>query len=447
MKIIVSGDYCPWERVAKDFAKGDYRAIDALTPIFAEADYSIVNLECPILHGDEKPIVKSGPHMHADTRALEAIKGIGTKCVTLANNHFRDFGDNGVLNTLSELSAYGIDYVGGGTNLSDAAAVLYKKIGKETLAIVNCCEHESSIATAEHCGSNPLNPIQQYYAIHEAKKKADYMLVIVHGGVEHYELPTPRMQETYRFFIEAGADAVINHHQHCYSGYEIYLGKPIFYGLGNLCFDRSDKRNSIWNEGFLLELDLRGTKTEINTADAAINIDKQKKYNENTESLDTCSIPNSIDHQSANEQDSLQPNAQSCLIDSVAQTLSDDSEKNTKNISSAISFRLIPYHQCDAEAKVVMCNEDEKKEFTKRIEELNAIIANPEELQEQYEILLADTRQRYRFFVESYRSRIAKYLYRKHLLPSLMKKKYITLANVIQCESHRERLLDALKEK
>lgn len=382
MRIVVTGDFCPRERVAKDFVQGDYRAIDTLTPIFAEADYSIVNLECPIVRGGEKSIIKNGPNLHADNRALEALKGIGTRCVTLANNHFRDFGDEGVLNTLSELSAYGIDYVGGGANLSDAEAVLYKKIGKETLAIINCCEHEFSIATAEHCGSNPLNPIQQYYAIHEAKKKGDYVLVIVHGGVEHYQLPTPRMQETYRFFIDAGADAVVNHHQHCYSGYEIYRGKPIFYGLGNLYFDRSDKRNSIWNEGFLLEL-------------------------------------------------------------SFGKGLGDEGMKGLMETS----FRLIPYHQCDAEAKVVMCNEEEKKDFEKNIAKLNAIIADSAELQARYEKLKDESRMRYRGHMEPYRSRIARYLFRKGWLPSFMRKKYTVIENMIQCESHRERLIDALKSE
>ena len=41
------------------------------------------------------------------------------------------------------------------------------------------------------------------------------------------------MKETYRFFVDCGADAVINHHQHCYSGYEYYKDKFICYGLGN----------------------------------------------------------------------------------------------------------------------------------------------------------------------------------------------------------------------
>lgn len=368
MRLIITGDYCPWERVAKQFAQEDYSAVEALRPVFAQADYRIVNMECPILHGEEKPIVKSGPHLHADTHALEALKEIGADCVTLANNHFRDFGDEGVLNTLSELSAYGMDYVGGGSNIKDAATVLYKQIGKEILAIINCCEHESSIATDDRCGSNPLNSIQQYYAIQEAKKKADYILIIVHGGVEHYQLPTPRMQETYRFFIDAGADAVVNHHQHCYSGYEEYKGKPIFYGLGNLCFDRS-KRNSPWNEGCILDM-----------------------------------------------------------------TFSDN----------GTTYQLIPYHQCDAEPQVVLYNDVEQRAFDKRINEWSAIIVNPDELAAKFEELKGSTRMKYRAYIEPYKSKFMRFLFRKHLLPSFMLRKYTIIHNLIQCESHRERLLDAL---
>ena len=80
------------------------------------------------------------------------------------------------------------------------------------------------------------------------------MLVIVHGGPEHWQLPSPRMVETYRFFIDAGADAVVNHHQHCYSGYELYQGKPIFYGLGNFCFDETNSIGTTWNDGYLVML-------------------------------------------------------------------------------------------------------------------------------------------------------------------------------------------------
>lgn len=121
--------------------------------------------------------------------------------------------------------------------------------------MINCCEHEFSIATDTEVGANPLDPIRQFYQIQEAKAYADHVLVIVHGGHEHFQLPSQRMVETYRFFIDAGADAVVNHHQHCYSGYETYKEKLIFYGLGNFCFDEESLRNCFWNQGYMIDLD------------------------------------------------------------------------------------------------------------------------------------------------------------------------------------------------
>jgi len=71
------------------------------------------------------------------------------------------------------------------------------------------------------------------------------------------------MKETYRFFVDAGADIVINHHQHCYSGYEVYNKKPIFYGLGNFSFDWEGKRNTIWNEGYMVSLWINNGKIDF----------------------------------------------------------------------------------------------------------------------------------------------------------------------------------------
>lgn len=256
MKIIVAGDFCPQHRVEGLFEKSEFDAVlSDVKPIVEQADYSIVNLECPVCYGEEKPILKSGPNLSCTEKGVEAVKWTGFDCVTLANNHFLDFGVEGVDNTLAACKKCGLDIVGGGRNLKEASQILYKEIGGSKLAIINCCEHEFSIATDTTAGSNPLNPIQQYYAIKEASRKADYVLVIVHGGHEHYQLPSTRMQETYRFFIDAGADAVVNHHQHCYSGYEWYNDKIIVYGLGNFCFDKGKPRNKEWHEGYMISLD------------------------------------------------------------------------------------------------------------------------------------------------------------------------------------------------
>ena len=260
MKIMIAGDLLPFGRVASLFEQKRYEEVlGQIRGSIKGADYSIVNFECPICKGEEAPIEKLGPCHKCTDSVIGAIQYAGFNGVTLANNHFRDFGDKGCENTLRLLDANGIDHVGGGMNIAEAAHVLYREIKGVKLAIINCCEHEFSIATERSAGSNPLNPIEQYYAIREARGKADYLLVIVHGGHEGWQLPSPRMKQTYQFFIDAGADAVVNHHQHCYSGYEIYKTKPIIYGLGNFCFDEQKFFKGLWEYGYMVEID-----TEIN---------------------------------------------------------------------------------------------------------------------------------------------------------------------------------------
>lgn len=259
MKVLVAGDFAPQARLAKQIEEKRYSDVfpENLREEIKSVDFSFVNFESPIVEDAYKPIPKCGPNLHCTPEAAEAIKFAGFTGVTMANNHILDFGTNGLHKSVACCKNQGLEVVGVGNSLKDAEEILYIKKSGKTLAVINCCEHEFSIATETESGANPLNPVRQFYAIQEAKKNADYVLVIVHGGYEHYQLPSPRMQETYRFFIDAGADAVVNHHQHCYSGYETYKGKPIFYGLGNFCFDIEPiKDNTTWNFGYMVELNL-----------------------------------------------------------------------------------------------------------------------------------------------------------------------------------------------
>ncbi len=261
MKILISGDFCPRYRVQNLIDEGKVsEVLSQVKQITQTADYSIVNFECPVVIQEAEPIAKQGPNLKTNVSGLEAVGYAGFNCVALANNHFYDYGENGVKDTLESLHKLGIDCCGGGVNIDEASEILYKDINGKTLAIINCCEHEFSIATEKKGGSNPLNPIKQFYDIQKAKQHADFVLMIVHGGHEFYQLPSIRMQETYRFFIDAGADAIINHHQHCFSGYEYYHGKPIFYGLGNLCFDQDPIiADETWNYGYMVTLLLTDT--------------------------------------------------------------------------------------------------------------------------------------------------------------------------------------------
>nr|MCR4919109.1 CapA family protein [Prevotella sp.] len=305
MKILVAGDLLPFGRVAELFDQKRFEEVlGQVQGRIKKADYSLVNFECPICIGDETPIEKQGPNHKCSDSVIGALLYAGFNGVTLANNHFRDFGNIGCENTLRLFDANCVDHVGGGMDATEAAHILYKKVKGLKLAIINCCEHEFSIATKHNAGSNPLNPIRQYYDIREARSKADYVLVIVHGGHELWQLPSPRMKQTYQFFIDAGADAVVNHHQHCFSGYEIYKGKPVVYGLGNFCFDKQNYFRGLWEFGYMVEIE-----TETN------------------------------------------------------------------------ELTLYPYEQCKAKPTIKLM--DERTEFDKQINKLNAIITDNDRLQEE----------------------------------------------------------------
>ncbi len=255
MNVLIAGDFVPRRRTAAQIEKGDYSCLDEVKPIIKAVDYAIVNFESPVVMREAQPIDKTGPNLHCTEQAMECVAQAGFNCVTLANNHFRDFGQVGVEDTLQACKKYNVDHVGGGKDIKEAESILYKEIDGQKLAVINFCENEWSIASENRGGAAPLNLVKNYYAIQEAKTKADYVLVIVHGGTELYNLPSPRMKETYRFFIDNGADAVVNHHQHCYSGYEVYKDKPIFYGLGNFCFDKVQaKEDKLREEGFMVEI-------------------------------------------------------------------------------------------------------------------------------------------------------------------------------------------------
>ena len=253
--IIIAGDCCLHARTVNMDVTRLVTSFEDVTPIIQSADAALVNLETAVVESDLQPIKKAGPAFKADECVLDMIRNIGFTGVTLANNHFADYGQKGVEESLRLLNEYKLWYVGAGMNADMAARVGCLHVGDKKITVINACEHEFTVATVTKAGCNALDPMRIALQITKAKNIADYIIVIIHGGHEQYNLPAPRMQELYRAFVDFGADAVVNHHQHCYSGYEIYQGKPIVYGLGNFFFDWQGQ-NADWNEGYIVKLEL-----------------------------------------------------------------------------------------------------------------------------------------------------------------------------------------------
>lgn len=256
MKLLIGGDFVPGKWIGSALERKNYSFLDDFRNLAKDADLSIINLECPFIKNGEKPIEKYGPNLGCDPKAANAVAYAGIGLVTLANNHIKDYGESALRRTIKCCESAGVATVGVGSDNLDASKPFIFNHNGESVGIINCCEHEFSVATESSAGANALDPIKQYYQIKELKREIDYVIVIVHGGHENFNLPSLRMQKNYRFFVDAGADAVINHHQHCYSGYELYKEKPIFYGLGNLCFEDEGNSPESWFEGYLVSINL-----------------------------------------------------------------------------------------------------------------------------------------------------------------------------------------------
>jgi poly-gamma-glutamate synthesis protein (capsule biosynthesis protein) len=253
MKLLITGDFCPIRRYTSQMTKPPREVLGDLYNTIKEADFTFTNLECPITNFPT-PINKTGPAIKAELKALDFLNNTGIRYVTLANNHILDYGNEGLKDTIKALKAKNINYLGAGSNFNEASKpMIIEKNGLKT-AILNFAENEWSTTFSNTPGASPINPVRNYKSIQSAKKIADKVIIISHGGHEMFKYPSPRMKELFRFYVDAGADAVLNHHTHCISGYEIYNKAPIFYSLGNFLFDNNTLRNNIWNEGMAVDL-------------------------------------------------------------------------------------------------------------------------------------------------------------------------------------------------
>ncbi|MGV8073270.1 MAG: CapA family protein [Syntrophobacteraceae bacterium] len=260
ISIVIGGDICPTHSNMSSFVTGSAEAVfHDLSEVFVEADLSIVNLECA-LTDHESPIAKCGPNLRAPIAAIGAIHKAGIDVLNLANNHILDHGTAGLLSTLRAADTVGIATVGAGRDRKEARRILLRTVGDIRIGVLGVAEHEFSTATARSAGANPLDLIDITRNIATERKKFDYLIVLLHGGNEHYRFPSPRLMDTCRFLVEQGANAVICQHSHCVGCCEVYRGAHIVYGQGNLVFDSSTPTDD-WNEGVLIRLLIAGDYT------------------------------------------------------------------------------------------------------------------------------------------------------------------------------------------
>ncbi len=228
----------------------------AMRHLLSKADLAIANFENPA--PDNFRYHTSGTVFSADPKLIAGLADAGIDWVGIANNHIRDAGGVGILQTISNLKDHGIAASGAGKNLAaarkpailTAGGVKVAMLAYDTIA-------KSYAATASRAGSAQMSTTALKADVGAARKAgAQVVIVFPHWGTEYDPTPFAGQQNLAHIAIDAGADMVIGNHAHWAGAMEVYDGKPIWYALGNFVFDQTWSEPTM--EGITLELTFHG---------------------------------------------------------------------------------------------------------------------------------------------------------------------------------------------
>ena len=194
----------------------------------------VLNLEGAITENKSFLIKKRGEHLAQNINVIEVLKLLNVEGVSLCNNHMFDFGLQGLLDTVRILDENGIKHFGAGRNKIEASAPMIIKDNNLSYEFYSatdpfeesiCCENDFGCYNILDLKNTKLNCSQDTYKI-----------AFLHTGFEYNTFPTKRTIYECRGLVENGFDSVICSHPHITQPHEIYMGKSIYYSIGNFYF-------------------------------------------------------------------------------------------------------------------------------------------------------------------------------------------------------------------
>lgn len=202
------------------------------------ADIAFANLENPVsVRGLNQGSIYS---FRAKPETLKGLKFAGFDIVSIANNHMFDWGMEAFVDTIDNLSAESIKFVGGAKRIEETRMpVIFEESGEKIcyLAYTQFAPRNTSYGTP---GMAFLNKQSVIADINSSKKQGCSTIIIsLHWGNEYEIRYSPEQKEIARELVLAGANIIIGHHPHVLQEIEEYEGGLIAYSLGNFIFDQN----------------------------------------------------------------------------------------------------------------------------------------------------------------------------------------------------------------
>jgi Bacterial capsule synthesis protein PGA_cap len=240
--LALAGDTMLGRGVAQTIGRSGAASLfaDEVVEAVRAADLFVLNLECCISErGDPWPVPGKPFFFRAPPLAKEVLTTLGVDCVTLANNHALDFGEEGLLDTLAYLERAGIASVGAGRDDVQARAPALLEANGFRLAVLGVTDHpEDFAATGERPGVAFADlrrdvPAWLTDAVEEASAAADAVLVTPHWGPNMARDPVPHVRAAAHVLSEAGATVIAGHSAHVFHG----VSGGVMFDLGDFVDD------------------------------------------------------------------------------------------------------------------------------------------------------------------------------------------------------------------
>ena len=249
-----------------------------LRELAASLDLVVCNLECclsargsPTTRVKDKPFFFRAP----PAAAIEALRAMRVRAVSLANNHALDYGEDALRDTLDALAAAGIAAAGAGRDTESARRPAHVDAGALRVAVVAVTDHPGEYAAGAtrpgvaHANLRRGAPDWLREGIAAARERADLVVAFPHWGPNMSTRPATFQHRLAAGLRAAGADLVAGHSAHVFHGLGWDEG-PVLYDLGDALDDYAtdaELRNdlgvlAVWRPGSPDPIELVGLRLD-----------------------------------------------------------------------------------------------------------------------------------------------------------------------------------------
>jgi len=209
----------------------------------------IINLETSVTTSDDAWPGK-GIHYRMHPKNIAVLKAAAIDACVLANNHVLDWGRAGLDETLATLEEAGVETAGAGADRAAATAPAVLEAGEGRKLHLFAYGLRTSGVPADWAATDDASGVAYLPALsdeqfEQVKRQIqrhaapdDLIVFSVHwGGNWGYDIPADQVRFARRLIDEAGVDIVHGHSSHHSKGLEVYRGRLILYGAGDLLND------------------------------------------------------------------------------------------------------------------------------------------------------------------------------------------------------------------